>query len=345
MIFKDGIIDLMEPDQEPTKSRMKIFVTLLIIFFICLISVSGYIYFRMNKIFASQQESNNSRQSNIASLRKIKGEETGDVNVLFMGLRGEGEQEADLTNGIMVINYDVATKKLNTISLSRDFYIPMTNGKFSKINSIYKKSKSEQINPITECQNAVSRTLGIRIDYTFMIDFKGFKQVIDKTGAIDVTIPQGANYPFLNTPEFIPLRDKLNLSIYHLNGDAALTFVKWPYNALPDYNRLERQQIFVSSAKKQILSIGTLLNPAKVETLITEAEKNVQTNFTSWELVRYLAIVADVKSENISEFNLTGEGAGALLVVSNYEGFTLSPKNRFDDFSQVQAWALSIVKN
>ncbi|MGR4883468.1 LCP family protein [Streptomyces sp. LARHCF249] len=118
----------------------------------------------------------------------------------------------------------------------------------------------------------VERLTGIRIDHHMVIDFRGFKKMVDAIGGVEVCLKQ-------------PVDDseaKLRLPAGRqtLRGEHALGFVRARYSLGngSDTERMERQQQFLGSLVKKVQSNGVLLNPARLYPLLDAATSSVTTD-------------------------------------------------------------------
>ncbi|WP_239405076.1 LCP family protein [Frankia sp. Cj3] len=111
----------------------------------------------------------------------------------------------------------------------------------------------------------------IKIDHFVSIDLAGFKAMTDAIGGVTVCVqplPDGSTSN---------LHDEWSqwhgvVGENHLNGEQALSFVRQRYG-LPDgdFDRIRRQQQFISTVFQKATSSGVLANPAKLESLLASA--------------------------------------------------------------------------
>ncbi|WRZ61944.1 LCP family protein [Streptomyces sp. NBC_01294] len=118
----------------------------------------------------------------------------------------------------------------------------------------------------------VEKLTGIRIDHHMVIDFGGFKKMVDAVGGVEVCLKE-------------PVDDaeaKLRLAAGRqtLRGEQALGFVRARYSLGDgsDTERMERQQQFLGSLVKKVQSNGVLLNPARLYPLLDAATSSVTTD-------------------------------------------------------------------
>jgi polyisoprenyl-teichoic acid--peptidoglycan teichoic acid transferase len=55
----------------------------------------------------------------------LRGEKSGNINLLLLGIRGDKEAKPYITNAMMVLDFDIETKKTNLISIPRNLLLPI----------------------------------------------------------------------------------------------------------------------------------------------------------------------------------------------------------------------------
>src|SRR3990167_6778430 len=71
----------------------------------------------------------------------LRGEEKERINILLLGRAGEHYTGRNLTDTVMIMSIDTASKKAALLSLPRDLYVPIPDTTLSiKINSHYHHS-------------------------------------------------------------------------------------------------------------------------------------------------------------------------------------------------------------
>jgi LCP family protein required for cell wall assembly len=111
----------------------------------------------------------------------------------------------------------------------------------------------------------------IKIDHYVSIDLAGFRDMTDAIGGVTVCVkplPGGSD---------ANLHDRMSQWRGHvgenrLGGDAALAFVRQRYG-LPegDFDRIRRQQQFISAVLERATGTGVLANPVALESLLSAA--------------------------------------------------------------------------
>jgi LCP family protein required for cell wall assembly len=104
---------------------------------------------------------------------------------------------------------------------------------------------------------------GVRIDHVAVIDFGGFKEVVDALDGVDMKIERTI------TSIHKPHRT-FKKGVNHLDGAEALDYVRQRYQ-FPDgdFARIRHQQEFLKAIMDKAVSTGTLANPPKLNAFLT----------------------------------------------------------------------------
>lgn len=338
--------------KEKKKKWWKWLLLLLLLLLVMFLMYASYIY-GLFKYFTVGKISPANDFKNIVWAENLKGEDSGEVNVLLLGMRGKDELEPYITNAMMVVNLDTATNEVNLISIPRDFWIPVTGYGHTKANSVYKVARlrngDDQEKNLQFCRQTYGEILGIDINYAFLIDFSGFEEMIDAMGTVKVQISdeEASHYPFLLDPDFSNTKTSENSDIYQFNGKQSLIFIRWPENAVPDFDRIKRQHIFMHSIRNQYLNLNVLLNPIKTARMMKIGAKNIRTDFHLWELLSFMEKTKNVGIDDINKYYLNNtEGTDGGLLSENKtttNGIIYLPISGTDNFSEIQNWTKSII--
>lgn len=111
----------------------------------------------------------------------------------------------------------------------------------------------------------VENMTGIRVDHHLIVDFTGFKKMVNAVGGVEVCLTEPVHDPKAHLD--LPAGDQL------LNGEQALGYVRARYSIGDgsDTQRMERQQDFLASLLKKGRSNAVLLNPLKLYPVLSAA--------------------------------------------------------------------------
>jgi len=140
----------------------------------------------------------------------LKGEKDGRINVLILGMRGEGVAGGGLlADTIMVLSIHPSSgkegdqtdqAKASLVSIPRDLYVQVPGASEQrKVNAVYALGHERGGNGgMDAMKTIISEVTGQPIHYAVTIDFKGFTELVNALGGIDVTLAQ----PFMESMQF-----------------------------------------------------------------------------------------------------------------------------------------------
>ncbi len=286
-----------------------------------------------------------------ADTKKLQGEKDGRTNILIMGMGGEGHDGPYLTDTIILLSYNYDTKEISMVSIPRDLLVRIDNGQYKKVNSLY--TIGEQIKKgygMKYEKEIVSKNIGIPIHYAMIIDFYGFKEVVDALGGVDVIIDNSFvdyQYPTYN--------HKVQKLIFkkgkeHMTGERALQFSRSRHGIITegtgtegnDFARSKRQFKIINAVKEKVLSFSTITNPSKIVKMFNILNKYIQTDVESWEAIRFAEILRTLDQKNILNSTISDAPDSILQgTTSTYDGaYVLIPRNY--DYTNLKNYFLNI---
>ncbi|MEV4751454.1 LCP family protein [Streptosporangium sp. NPDC049248] len=125
---------------------------------------------------------------------------------------------------------------------------------------------------ITCTWKTVESLTGIHIDHFVKVDFTGFKDMVDAVGGVEICVPEAID----------DKKALLHLAAgrQNLGGEQALGYVRARYSLGDgsDIGRIQRQQMFIASMVKKVMSGETLTDPARLFGFLDAATKSVTTD-------------------------------------------------------------------
>ncbi|WP_077798435.1 LCP family protein [Streptomyces sp. JHA26] len=118
----------------------------------------------------------------------------------------------------------------------------------------------------------VEKLTGIRIDHHVVVDFSGFKKMVDAVDGVEICLTE-------------PIHDKaarlrLPAGRVKLNGEQALGYVRARKSLGDgsDTDRMDRQQRFLGALVDKVRGNGVLLNPVKLDPVLDAATSSLTTD-------------------------------------------------------------------
>jgi LCP family protein required for cell wall assembly len=134
-----------------------------------------------------------------AEARALDGENEDRVNLLIMGIGGEGHDGPQLTDTIIFTSYRPSDDAIGMMSLPRDMSVPIPGYGYRKVNhaNAYGEMEKTGDGPALATQ-VIGDVLDEEIHYYLRVDFDGFAEFVDAIGGVDVYVEQtftDTNYP------------------------------------------------------------------------------------------------------------------------------------------------------
>jgi polyisoprenyl-teichoic acid--peptidoglycan teichoic acid transferase len=184
----------------------------------------------------------------------------GPFNVLVLGVdeRPESEEDGSRTDTIMLVRVIPDTGDVKLLSVPRDLLVEVEPGQEDRINAAYNYGGIEQTIA------AFEEYSGVGVDHYAIVDFEGFKDVINAMGGVEVDVE-----------DEVPPKYKIEDGLQTLNGQQALFYARYRGTAGGDLDRIERQQQLVAALRSQAFDWSTF---KQLPEILRVANRNVQTD-------------------------------------------------------------------
>ncbi|MEU5614752.1 LCP family protein [Streptomyces sparsogenes] len=272
------------PERRPRRRRWPRVLALVVAFLVLSgAGVGWWLYERLDGNIRTDTRTEN-------ELRKYEAERPVPVvrdaqNILLIGSdnrggkgngkygRDTGTQRSDTT---ILLHLQAGGKSATAVSIPRDLMvdIPACTGADGKRGT----ARFAQFNWAFEfggpaCTiRTVEKLTGIRVDHHMIVDFSGFKKMVNAVGGVEVCLKE-------------PIDDgeahlRLPAGRQVLRGEQALGFVRARYSIGDgsDTERIGRQQEFLGALVKKLQSNGVLLNPTRLYPVLDAATSSLTTD-------------------------------------------------------------------
>ena len=239
-------------------------------------------------------------------------ERKADFYTILVSGVDDGNGGSD-TNILLAV--DAANDYIYGVSIPRDSKA-VFNGKNHKINAAYNTGGMEML------ADVVSRQLGIPVDYTVLVDLRGFEALVNAIGGVDFYIPVDMDYDD-------PVQDlhiHFSKGSAHLNGADALKVVRFRHNndgtgyGSEDLGRMQTQQNFLKTVAKQTLTVSNL---TKIDSFVKIFQQYVETDLTLGNLAWLGREAIAIGAENIDFSTLPGEWKSPYIYLDQEATLTL----------------------
>ncbi|MHB1346543.1 MAG: LCP family protein [Candidatus Humimicrobiaceae bacterium] len=189
---------------------------------------------------------------------------------LFLGIDERENQDKfqGLTDTIII--YHAGSNGIDAlISIPRDTKVDLKDHGTNKINAAYEFGGPQMIN------DEIFELTDIGVDKVMIVNFAGFKNIIDALGGVSITITEPL-YDDKSGSDFEP-------GTYNFTGEQALAFARNRATGKGDFDRMDRQKLLLSEIFKQKANISII---PKIPAIINILREETRSNFSSWDYMR-----------------------------------------------------------
>ncbi|MDY2869549.1 MAG: LCP family protein [Succiniclasticum sp.] len=196
---------------------------------------------------------------------------SGKTNIVVLGTDTR-KGDTGRSDTLFVVMMDPDNKGAALLSVPRDTRVKIQGHGWDKINAAYAYGGHELT------QRTVRDLLGLRIDHYVVIDFQGFKDLVDVIGGIDINVEKRMYYydPYDN------FKIDLQPGLQHMDGRTAIQYVRFR-DGEGDIGRIRRQQKFILAMYQKITS-GHMI--ARIPSLAKQILSMIKTDMGMQDMLR-----------------------------------------------------------
>src|SRR5437879_4788506 len=220
--------------------------------------------------------------------------------VLLLGSDDDGKNKSPLTQSMILVRVEPATKHVTMLSIPRDLWVPLSTGGSAKIDAAY------AIGGPAAAIATVERNFHVHIDEYAWVGLTGLIKLIDLLGGVDVFVtnpvlddayPDDINGGFLygyKTVAVLP-------GAQHLDGAHALQYVRSRHNDINgDFGRSARQQEVLLAMKVK----ASTLNAADLPDIVSALNAQFKTSMGPDRARSLLSVASGFDLANVKQIVL-----------------------------------------
>ncbi|SCE77445.1 transcriptional attenuator, LytR family [Micromonospora coriariae] len=248
----------------------------------------------------------------------------GAMNIMILGSdsRDPEKTSGSRTDTIILAHLPKDRSSAQLISIPRDTWVSVprsadgnNGGRDAKINAAYAWGG------IPLMVQTVEKFTDVRVDHVAVIDFAGFKEIIDALGGIDIN----SEKEFTSIHE--PFR-KFSKGMQRMDGEAALDYSRQRKQfADGDFARIRHQQQVIKAIIDKASSGGLLTNPGKLNSFLKATSSSVSVD-KELSLLETANQMRGVRGSNLTFVTSPTKGTGRI----GSESVVLADTNRVKSF-------------
>ncbi|MEU7927607.1 LCP family protein [Micromonospora sp. NPDC049107] len=233
----------------------------------------------------------------------------GAMNIMILGSdsRDPESDDGSRTDTIILAHLPKDRSSAQLISIPRDTWVSIPKSAQGRGGRDAKINASFAWGGVPLMVQTVEKFTGVRVDHVTMVDFGGFKEIVDALGGIDVDVEKGFTtlYALNGSRTFKAGRQRMD-------GAAALDYARERHAfADGDFARIRHQQQVIKAILDKAASGGTLANPAKLNSFVKATADAVAVD-KSLNLLDLASELRDLRSGNLTFLTCPTKGTGMI---------------------------------
>jgi len=266
------------------------------------------------------------------------GQET--INFLLIG-SDQRHGASFRTDTMVIVILRPNDGQVSLISIPRDLWVSIPGSENQRINTAYENGELNGYpgGGAGLLKDTILYNLGIRIDHTALVDFDGFRQIVDTLGGVDVPVSCAYTDWRLIDPSYDPNNEN-NWALYtagpgllHMDGDLALWYARSRQKS-SDFDRGRRQQEVLRALFTQALQAETL---KRIPELYNDLKNNVETDLGLGDILQLSLYAPKMTNADIRSYYIRPPYVNSWITDGG--AYVLSPNQEL--LSQLLTEALS----
>lgn len=249
------------------------------------------------------------------------------ISILLLGTDARPGDTVSRTDTIIVVRVDPRTERISVLSLPRDLWVTIPEFGKANINAAY---------PIGEKQlgkgygaalakQTVSELLGFDIDYFMMVNFDGFKALIDRLGGVYIDVPQTIIDPAYPTENYGTIKVRFDAGRQLMDGEHALIYARTRH-ADNDFGRIQRQQQVLMAVFQRVRDQGLLSQLTSLDDYTDALRDHIRTDMPRSQMLSLASIAPRFDANSIERFAVKpplviARDSPYRLLISDQQGF------------------------
>jgi len=280
---------------------------------------------------------------------KLKGEESGAVNILLVGRAGPGWIAGELADSIIVVCIRPSASA-TFVSIPRDLLIESPGAHtFMRINSLgtlgeqeaKRLGKKDAGTQTGFLRQKVEEIVGFTIPYAVVVDVEAVEEIVTALGGVQVQVEKKISDPSFPTPGGGIETFELDAGWRTLDGRTSGKYVRTRHDSEGDFGRMKRQQQVIEAAISKAQGLKMVNDFSKILELVVISEEHVAHNFSTRELKRLWELTHDFEPANLrflaldrTDLNLL---QGQTINLSGVAAPVLVPRAGMFEYSEIQS--------
>ncbi len=222
------------------------------------------------------------------------------ITILLLGTDARKDEYISRTDSLIVAILNLTSESVTLISIPRDLWVIIPGYGQGRINTAYFLGETNSDGPRVARQT-VSQALDIQIDHSIVINFDGFRRMIDALDGINVYVREKIDDSAFPDESYGTYRLVIPAGYQQMDGELALAYARTRHGN-SDIHRAQRQQDVLKAIWRRVISLEQL--PALPD-FFKEGTSELDTTLDLTDIF-FLARVARALSSNKIQSHVIG---------------------------------------
>lgn len=270
--------------KKPARKKKRMWIFGLEILLLVVLVAGFYVVRQLDKFQRPDDTAPEDVEVNESLAEETKETLQGYTNVALFGLdtRKAGQLgKGNRSDTMIIASINNDTKQVKLVSVYRDTYLDLTNGKYNKCNGAYNAGGPKQ------AMTMLNRNLDLDIEYYISVDFAALTKTVDLLGGIYIDVDETEIGHLNNYTEEtskvtgVETTKLTQTGLQLLDGVQATSYCRIRYTAGDDFKRTERQREVIM----EIVNTAKKANISEINDIINAVFPMIATNYSNDQLI------------------------------------------------------------
>jgi LCP family protein required for cell wall assembly len=221
------------------------------------------------------------------------------INILLLGLDRRPNETYSRTDTMILVTIDPNTNSAGMLSIPRDLWVSIPGYGEDRINKAYFEGGRNNYpggGPAL-AMKTVQYNLGVPVHFYAQIDFRGFEEIIDTLGGIDIYVPETIDDPKFPDSNYGYDPFYIEEGAHQLDGHDAMRYARTRATPGSDFSRAKRQQQVLLAMRDKALQIGII---PKIPELWNTFSDTVKTDLQLVDILELAQLADAINADSIT---------------------------------------------
>lgn len=204
------------------------------------------------------------------------------LNVLLLGTDVQPDEgSVSRTDAVILIHLDRKRDRVSMLSIPRDLWVTYPGNGQGRVNAAYAigEKKYGRGGGIALARATIEELLGLKIDHCAVVNFEGFRELINLMGGITIDVPTFIKDTAYPTENYGTMTVTFRAGRQHMDGDRALIYARTRH-VDSDFGRNQRQQQVLMAMFHRVQQRGLLRQLTSLDDYTGALREHVRTDMS-----------------------------------------------------------------